>query len=426
MSHKATNWAFEQRDIPPNLMIVLLRLADCHNPDYGGAFPSQERLAGMCNVSRSALNTYLKQLEEMGLIAREQRKKPGSRKQERTRYYFPFEAHFAQFSSTKPSPETGHGSAEAESKNWQKPSPEIGESRVQNLDSNPVREPVRKPLRETRQEEDRAEEDAEENFKSLEKRVKALEIGRHNNPWPGSLGKDTRWAVTQFANLTPAERLLAEQRRDDYLAAAGAKPVSLGIYLRAKKFLDVAALMAANATPAGKTMLAPIFGPAWASARMMALLAGPVRVDVPDGLRETVTRSFEVLAKSSLAGAHRYAAAKGLLIATDGSLIFPDDFEEQELRRRHILEGFPEVNRLQDPSKGPVQVDARFAAMKPWCEPVPVGSEVWEDWRQWHFDWVYPWLPDTGAMPVVWFPAGGPGGISAFEQHAKEVFHDRG
>ncbi|WP_052760545.1 hypothetical protein [Rhizobium sp. LC145] len=231
----------------------------------------------------------------------------------------------------------------------------------------------------------------------------------------------------QFAKLTPGERMQAEERRDDYLAACGGKPVSLGVYLRDKKFLDVAAMKAAVAAPAlSSSIAAPIFGPAWCSARTVALLAGPVRVELPGDVRAVVMKSFEVLAKSSSAGARRYAASKGLSIDADGCLIFPDDFEEQELRRRRISEGFPEVNRLQDATKGPALIDARHASIKPFCEPVPIGSEVWEDWRQWHGQLLYPWLPDTGAMRVVWFPAGGPGEISAFEQHVKEVFHDRG
>ncbi|HEX5934230.1 MAG TPA: helix-turn-helix domain-containing protein [Pseudorhizobium sp.] len=432
MSHHATNWAIQQRGIKPALKVVLWHLADCHNPAYGGTFPSQEYLAERCEIPRSTLNGYLDQLEEAGLIARERRRKAGSRRQDRTRYYFPFEPLFSQFSSAVPSPETGLGSGDAESGNGQKPSPEIAESRVQNLDRNPVRETVsesvrEKDPRETPPDDADQDDDEEENSKSLERRVKALEIGRHNNPWPGSLGKETRWAVLQFGKLTPLERLQAEERRDDYLAACGGKPVSLGVYLRDKKFLDVAAMKAATASPsAGTRIAAPMFGPAWCSARTMALLAGPVRLDMADDARAKTLATFEILTKSGMHGARRYAAAKGLIVSADGRLVFPEDFEEQEWRRKQIAEGFPEVNRLQDTSKGPVLVDARYAALKPFCEAVPVGSEVWEEWRQWHGEGVYPWLPDTGAMRVVWFPAGGPGGIQAFEQHAKEVFDDRG
>lgn len=428
MSHKATNWAFEQEGIEPALMIVLLRLADCHNPDFGGAFPSQERLAGLCKVSRSALNIYLDQLEELGLIARERRRKPGSTRQDRTRYYFPFEPLFAQFSSKNLSPDSGHRETDAESRNGQKPSPENDESRVQNLDRNPVREPVRetvrrKEARETEPDEGDDHGDEEENSKSLERRVKAMEIGRNGNPWPGALGSSTQWAASQFAKLSPGERVMAEEKRDEYLVACHGKPVSLGVYFRDRKFLDVAAARKApGVAGAGGKVPAAMFGAAWCAARTLALLQGARRVELPQNIRQIVIDTY---ARMSDAGARRYAQGKCLTIGDSGALQFPADFEVQEMQRRQVTEGFPEVNRLQDPGKAPHLVDARYAALKDQCEAVPIHSAVWEDWRRWHEDHFYPWLPDTGGMPVVWFPAGGPGGISAFEEHAKEVFNGR-
>src|SRR5690349_12995544 len=93
MSHDATNWAIKQRGIKPALKIVLWNLCDRYHPD-NGCFPSQDTLAADCEVSRSSLNTYLDELEDRGLIAREQRRERGSNRQERTRYRFPFEPDF--------------------------------------------------------------------------------------------------------------------------------------------------------------------------------------------------------------------------------------------------------------------------------------------------------------------------------------------
>jgi DNA-binding MarR family transcriptional regulator len=62
MSHKATNWAFQQRGLKPAERVVLLCLADRHNPDHG-CFPSQEQLAADCEMSRSGLNVHLDALE---------------------------------------------------------------------------------------------------------------------------------------------------------------------------------------------------------------------------------------------------------------------------------------------------------------------------------------------------------------------------
>ena len=62
MSHHATNWAILQRGLKPTTKIVLWHLADRFNPDYG-CFPSQDRLAHDCEISRSTLNAHLALLE---------------------------------------------------------------------------------------------------------------------------------------------------------------------------------------------------------------------------------------------------------------------------------------------------------------------------------------------------------------------------
>ena len=139
MSHKATNWAVEQRGLKPTAKIVLWHLADRHNPDLG-CFPSQDRLAADCEISRSSVNVQLNTLEAAGLIRRQTRVDPKTKRQMPTRYVLAFEADFATIA--EPCPETGHG---AVSRKQAEPCPEIEESRVQNLDTNLVREPLREP-----------------------------------------------------------------------------------------------------------------------------------------------------------------------------------------------------------------------------------------------------------------------------------------
>lgn len=130
MSHEATNWAVRQRGLQPATKIVLWHLADRHNPDHG-CFPEQARLAADCEMSRSSLNNHLNSLEAKGLIRRIRRVDPTSRKQLSTRYILGFEEDFTQ----EPSPNIGHG-IQAE------PCPNSSKNRVQNLDTNSVREPV--------------------------------------------------------------------------------------------------------------------------------------------------------------------------------------------------------------------------------------------------------------------------------------------
>lgn len=130
MSHEATNWAVRQRGLQPATKIVLWHLADRHNPDHG-CFPEQARLAADCEMSRSSLNNHLNSLEARGLIRRIRRVDPTSRKQLSTRYILGFEEDFTQ----EPSPNIGHG-------NQAEPCPNSSKNRVQNLDTNSVREPV--------------------------------------------------------------------------------------------------------------------------------------------------------------------------------------------------------------------------------------------------------------------------------------------
>ena len=178
MSHEATNWAIKQRGLKPTTKIVLWHLCDRFNPDYG-CFPSQDRLAEDCEISRSTLNEHLGQLEAAGLLRRVPRLHPVTKRQMPTRYILGFEPGFTP-DDPQPCPETGHGNAEdgetdaepapfdddvaAETEPCPEtghgcgarpvsdfpaePCPENGQARVRNPDTNPVREPLSKPVKE--------------------------------------------------------------------------------------------------------------------------------------------------------------------------------------------------------------------------------------------------------------------------------------
>ena len=178
MSHEATNWAIKQRGLKPTTKIVLWHLCDRFNPDYG-CFPSQDRLAEDCEISRSTLNEHLGQLEAAGLLRRVPRLHPVTKRQMPTRYILGFEPGFtpddpqpcpeighgnrddretraepAPFedetaAEPEPCPETGHGcDARPVSDFPAEPCPENAESRVRNPDTNPVREPLSEPVKE--------------------------------------------------------------------------------------------------------------------------------------------------------------------------------------------------------------------------------------------------------------------------------------
>jgi Helix-turn-helix domain len=143
MSHRATNWAIQQRGLAPATKLVLWHLCDRHNPDYG-CFPSQDQLAADAEISRASLNTHLDKLERAGLIRRERRHSEGAHRRQSTRYFLAFEPEFsaqaelplAADNRPDPCPESRHG-------NGQKPCPDFAKSHVQNLDTNLVsKEPV--------------------------------------------------------------------------------------------------------------------------------------------------------------------------------------------------------------------------------------------------------------------------------------------
>ena len=178
MSHEATNWAIKQRGLKPTTKIVLWHLCDRFNPDYG-CFPSQDRLAHDCEISRSTLNDHLGQLEAVGLLRRVPRLDPVTKRQLPTRYILGFEPGFTpvavvpcpeiahgddggaesvddadgcgvdSMADALPCPDFGHGNTAMPVSDFPaEPCPENAESRVRNSDTNPVREPLSEPVKE--------------------------------------------------------------------------------------------------------------------------------------------------------------------------------------------------------------------------------------------------------------------------------------
>ena len=160
VSHRATNWAIQQRGLRPATKLVLFYLCDRHNPDYG-CFPSQLQLAEDAEMGPSALNEHLKMLESVGLIHRLRRVDPRTKRQLSTRYILAFEADFPQKPSpesgdgnpTNPSPDaptpcpkSGDGNAEKPTPDFAQndpdPTPDLTDCRLRNPESNLVREPV--------------------------------------------------------------------------------------------------------------------------------------------------------------------------------------------------------------------------------------------------------------------------------------------
>lgn len=133
MSHEATNWAFRQRGLKPATKMVLLALANCHNP-HRGCFPSKRHLAADCEMSERSVADHLKILAEAGLIRIEKSSQQHRGQFASNRYILGFESEFCR-GQDSPSAKSAVGKIE------HLPSAKFAVDRRQNLPTNPVIEP---------------------------------------------------------------------------------------------------------------------------------------------------------------------------------------------------------------------------------------------------------------------------------------------
>lgn len=129
MSHRAVNWALEQRHLKPGPWVVLLQLADRHNKDTRQVSPHQHTLAHDCNMSRSTVNLHLAYLEEIGLIRRVQRQNPVTKQQLATHYILSLDL-------DNP-PDVDSPVSEIRTRENEDQSKNIDDSRVRNPDTEP-------------------------------------------------------------------------------------------------------------------------------------------------------------------------------------------------------------------------------------------------------------------------------------------------
>jgi hypothetical protein len=236
-------------------------------------------------------------------------------------------------------------------------------------------------------EREREREDGEENPKRVEARGWAL-----LKDWPGFAGMPKEPAMKVWRAMSAEDRDKAERRFAGWLALLKAQKKSHipapSSYFGQKLFDDVP-----DPQEAQKPLvtLAKPFGPLWQAARLKLLFLPPANVPPPSGfLRDLLERQ--------------------------------DNVGEAARRDRRAKLGWPAVNAMHERAASRQGVSAA-TALEPLAElmeAVPVGSETFEAWRREHELRGWPWLPDPGGMPVVFFPAGGPGALSAFEQAVKQ------
>jgi len=426
-------WAVKVRGISCTEARVLWHLADCHNPIFG-CYPKQDYLAEACEIDERSVRRSLTSLRDKGLVNWIEHREGKNRKA--NRYSLGFEADFRRFEgSGSGQNEPDNLSASSEASTGQEaalqPDSDGALNRTPESSIEPVREPVIEPVTERGS----AREVSEDDPKALRKRFQALIVGRHNNPWPDGLSSAPEWAYQQFVKLSPEERLRAEDRRDAYLSACPKlqsgehkgqpRAAALGVYLRDRMFDLVEAIapqhVSRQADKRRQEESIPVapFGPIWAGKRALALLDGPIDIELPDNLLELVVETYNRLRRSNVP-TKTWLETRGITI--DGNeLVFPPDYREQERRRRECDSGYPEVHALDRLAKerGKGSADPRYAVYGDLCEAVPVGSETYRRWKDYHQQMNWPFVPDPGSMRVVYFPKGGPEGLHEFEMAAR-------
>jgi hypothetical protein len=385
MSHRATNWAIQQRGLPPAAKIVLWHLADRHNPDLG-CFPTQAKLADDCEMSRSSLNNQLALLEERGLILREQRK-DGSQRQAATWYRFAFEPEFEALKAAQELVETVE-SVESRVQNLDtEPSPKNEPSRVQNLgdsvsnclDTEPVSKPVIEPLPPTpltgglppdggeREADQDARKEAERAFK------------RFAPSWPTWVNDSTPSAMRSWLALPSGERERAAELAPAYLAAEKAlgrtKTCALSVYLAERRWEKLAPSTVKVLT--GQRQELPPYGKAWMAWRLQLLATLPARQWQP-------------------------TAAQRALIAAGNGHLFDDN-------RRHAK--YPLVHALDIDAERGLGRRLKPGEEAPNAETyvrIKRGSDEWQAWQQWHYERDWPWINPPKHVEWVFLPSAMP------------------
>lgn len=242
-------------------------------------------------------------------------------------------------------------------------------------------------------ERERASEDEgrEESRKALER---AFEKAWQK--WPTSVGDSRPTALNAWMTLTAEERALAVEETERYVTevkATGRKLLcSHAVYLKEKRWTY---LQPRTEAKKAESIDAPAFGALWSVARFKQLVTGP---RVPFG-------DFTHVQKHLIASGH----------------------SEDKLRRESVAKtGWPQINAMHERAVNHqgVVVSAALEGFKDLVEAVPVASERFVEWKSHHEQVGWPWIPDPGKQPVVYFPVGGPDGLKRFEQAVLGNDHD--
>ncbi len=362
-----TDARLEPRDLQ------VLCLLGRHTDDLGWCCRSQVKMARELNCGRATVQRSLGRLMDAGYVEfRTNTRTSGADAAHDYRVVIDPPASNAAENTAQGVPTGGQGC------------PPIDGHRVPTHERAPMlTTPVKREERDARESEDE-EDHTDDSPRVLERRVKRL---ADQLRWPGWAKSSTAWTVAQFAALSADERAMAEERGAVYLSHCGKKALSLGVYFRERKFLDLPETVLKAAVEADLRKVAAPFGKLWNALRFAELFGPHAPLPKPSAFIE------KMLAEGGEAA-------------------------ERMRRERIAAHGWPRVNdmhRAAESRRGWTvnASDLWLEAAAADFEQVKAGSELWLAWRQYHEQRGWPWLPDGPEW--VWFPAGGPERLGEFE-----------
>ncbi|RWF65456.1 MAG: helix-turn-helix domain-containing protein [Mesorhizobium sp.] len=363
----ATDRALKPRDL--QVLCVLGR----HTDELGWCTRSQVKMAAEMGCARSTVFEAIERLMEAGYLERHVVEQSNGRDAPHF-YRIILDPVHPSLSELRPEPDNDDsGAADPADQS----APPAG---ISAPPAGPGPAPKNDPLRTTLREGAREDDD---------KKVEAEGWALLKN-WPQFDGMPKEPAMKIWRTLDAEERATARRRFLPWLALLKGQRKSHvpapSTYLTEKLWQAVPDPAEAPPAPA---VVAP-FGKAWGARRMAVLLAG----------------------SGPLPPAKGFSAQ---LIAQGGEM------GRREELSRQANHGFPEVNRMHQ-----LAADGKGTTLRPGIEPgeavvgamaaCRVGSDEYLAWKAMHEERGWPWLPDPGRQEWVYFPAGGPAGLLAFEQ----------
>lgn len=373
MSWQATAWVSSVEAGGASGKLLLYALAN-YADEHGRCYPGDERIMRDTELSERAVRDWKRKLVDAGLIRIERRRKPGG----------DFDLDVIVLSMDEPPANSAGGTTGKSCRHHRQmvPSPPANGAvpPTPPYKAEPSKEPSEEPERESAGARDEDPKKVERLFE------------RAWRDWPvGSAGSRPE-ALRVWLSLSAAERQAARAGVPRWLSAY--KAAGRGLYPAFSRYLADKRWeeLPEQEPEAPKPIHAPPFGPDWSVKRMALLLAGATMP--PSGLTP-----FE------------------------RALVERGDADPGELMRAKAAKvGFPQVNGMHDQamSRRGCTVEPAYQGFGALMEAVPVGSETFEAWRREHDRRGWPWVPDPGDQPVVFFPRGGPDGLAVFEAAMRE------